>query len=549
VAGIGGAPRSRQQLLAIARLRWQSFGHSLRTTRGAVELASHVFVTLLLLLGGLVGAAMLGSGAYSFVVNDTLDWIALLLWSVFFFWQLFPIMGSVFTETVDLSNLLRFPLTYRSYFLVRLAYGVLDPSTMLGVCWLTGITLGISLARPGLLPWTAVVLFTFGLVNLALMQAFLAWVERWMAQRRTREIFGILFFLLMIGMQLLGPLAGRYGRKLGPEAKQFGERLSTVQRLLPPGAAAAAIADGAQDNLAKAGGSLGLLLLYVAATLSVMGIRVKKQYLGENLSEATGPTAVARAELIRPGWRLPWLSSPTSAVFEKELRYLGRSGPMLLTLVTPVIILAVFGLGPAHNGAFLMRSPDLTYPVGVGYALILLTNLIYNNFGADGGGVQFFLASPVRFRTVILGKNLAHLAILLGEAVILWVSVSLMFYPPTLLITATTFAALLFAAPLNFAAGNLLSLYSPKRVDFGTFGRQRAAQVTVLLSLFIQAVIIGCCVATFLVAQELHRPGLAIPTFLGLGAVALALYGLSLRHADALAAARRETLLTELCRA
>ena len=59
-----------------------------------------------------------------------------------------------------------------------------------------------------------------------------------MAQRRTREIFSILFFLMMIGLQLLGPLAGRYGARIGPEAKALGEQISPVQKCFPPGAAA-----------------------------------------------------------------------------------------------------------------------------------------------------------------------------------------------------------------------------------------------------------------------------------------------------------------------
>lgn len=548
MAGINGGIRPRVQFQAILRLRWQSFAHSLRTTRGTVELASHVFVTLLLLLGGTAGAAMLGLAAYSFVVEDKVEWVAFLLWSVFVFWQLFPIMGSVFTETVDLTGLLRFPLSYRSYFLVRLAYGAFDPSTMLGTCWLTGIAIGIALASPRLFLWAAAILVIFALVNIALMQTFLAWVERWLAQRRTREIFSIFFFLLLIGLQLLGPLAGRFSGSVGPEVKVLGSRFSPIQRVLPPGAAAAGIDGAARRNAATFVAATSLLLLYGAGALALMGIRVRKQYTGENLSEATTGPALSRAQLVTPGWKLHFLPAPVVAVLEKELRYLGRSAPMLLTLVTPVVMLAVFGLGPARNGAFLQRSPDLSYPVGVGYTLILLTNLIYNNFGADGGGVQFFFASPVRFRTVVFAKNLAHVAILLGEMLILWISVSLMFHPPSLLMTVTSFAAVLFAAPINLAAGNLLSLYSPKRVDFGTFGRQRASQVTVLLSLLIQAVVIGCCIATFVVAREIERPELAIPIFLGLAAPSIAFYVLSLRRADIVAQDRREILVAELCR-
>ena len=178
MAGLTTPLRQREQLAAIIKARLQIFVHSLRTTRGALELASRVFVSLLLLVGGLAGAIMLGLGAYSFVRQGKVGWIALLLWSVFLFWQLFPIMGSVFTETVDLSDLLRFPLTYRSYFLVRITYGAIDPSTMLGSVWLTGILFGIGTAAPRQFLSAAVVLAVFAAVNIAMMQTFLAWVER-----------------------------------------------------------------------------------------------------------------------------------------------------------------------------------------------------------------------------------------------------------------------------------------------------------------------------------------------------------------------------------
>lgn len=514
-----------------------------------LELASRIFVGSLLLGGGAAGATALGIGARMFVEQGRIEWIALLLWSVFVFWQLFPIMGSVFTETLDLSDLLRFPLAYRSYFFVRLAYGAFDPSTLLGCSCLTGIAIGIGWAEPALFPWTVVVLAAFALMNICFMQTVLAWVERWLAQRRTREIFGIAFFLLMIGLQLLGPLAGRYGPAMGSELRAVSVHLSPIQRASPPGLAALAIASLSQQRSLAAFAALGVLFAYTALALMIMGRRVRAQYRGENLSEAPATRSTAQHLRVHPGWALPGFPAKVSAVFEKELRYLGRSGPMLLTLVTPVIMLAVFGLGPSRNGAFLQRSPDLSYPVGAGYALLLLTNLIYNNFGADGGGVQLYFASPIRLRTVILGKNLAHAAILLGELAILWISVSLMFHPPTLGMTLTTFVAMLFAVPVNLAAGNLLSLYSPKRIDSGTFGRQRASQVTILLSLVVQAVVIGCSVTAFVFARYSQRPALALAIFLMLAAIALLVYAWVLRKAERLALNRREALIGELARA
>ena len=155
MAGLNRSPESRMQLAAIARVRWQLFVHSLRTTKGALELFSRIVLTLVITAGGLGGAVGLGSGAYFFVSGGQPEWLAVLLWPVFLFWQFFPVMASAFTETLDTSNLLRFPVDYRSYVVVRLVYGALDPSSALGGLWLTGIAVGIGIANPHLFPWAA----------------------------------------------------------------------------------------------------------------------------------------------------------------------------------------------------------------------------------------------------------------------------------------------------------------------------------------------------------------------------------------------------------
>jgi hypothetical protein len=62
-------------------------------------------------------------------------------------------------------------------------------------------------------------------------------------------------------------------------------------------------------------------------------------------------------------------------------------------------------------------------------------------------------------------------------------------------------------------------------------------------------VVIGSCVATFILARQLQRKELAIVIFLGLAVVAAVAYVLSLRRTDQLAKARQETLIAELSRA
>lgn len=541
--------QSRGQLAAIAQLRWHLFLHSLRTTKGALEFFSRIVIGIVIMAGGLSGAVLLGVGAWYFVSHGRPEGLALLLWPVFLFWQLFPVMATALSETIDSSHLLRFPLNYRTYVLVRLVYGALDPATVLGGLWLLGIALGIGWASPGLLfLWTALVLAVFAAVNMLLTQMVFAWVERWLAQRRTREIFAILFFLAMISLQLVGPMLSRYGDRSNTGLHKISRVANPVQAILPPGVAAAAIASAEGGRYASAFAFLAGLLLYAAAVLHVLGVRLRAQYRGENLSEVRRDAKPLRGSAgVKPGWTVPGLSGPVAAVFEKELRYLARSGPMLLTFVTPIIMLVVLGMR-SRSGGFLDNSPDLALPIGSAYALLLLTNLIYNTFGADGGGVQFFLASPASFRSVVLGKNLAHIAVLGGEVLVLAVGVSLLFRTPSLLALAMTIAGLLFAAPLNLAAGNLLSLYSPKKIEVATFGRQRASQLTILSSFLLQIVIFGLGALTIYAARLYARPWLAVILFLALAMISFATYLVVLARIDPLAQRRREILTTELCK-
>jgi ABC-2 type transport system permease protein len=550
MAGLSVVPAMTEQFAAMARLRWQLFLHSLRTTRGTMELVSRIFVGLLIAGAGIGGAIGLGAASWGLVSKGSPEWLALILWFVFVFWQFFPVMATAFTESTDSSVFLRFPLNYRAYFLVVLVFGALDIATTLGCIWLAGIFVGVAFADPRRTLWTALVLTTFALVNIVLARTIFSWIERWLAQRRTREIFGVLFFLLIIAFQFMGPLINHYGEHSQPEIMRFGRKLSPAQRLLPPGLAADAIA---HSQGLQGAGSLALLCIYAAGFLLMLNLRLRAQYRGENLSETGARIKTLSGELnIRPGWSLPGFSTRTAAIFQKELLYLSRSGPMLFTLVMPVVMITVFrfgGAGAGNNGGLLMRAPSFAFPMGAIYAVLVLTNLVYNNFGADGGGIQFFFALPVRFRQIVLAKNLAHLAVLAIELLLVWTAVFFLYRPPTLDVSMATIAALFFAIPVNFSVGNLLSIYSPKKIEYGTFGRQRASQTTILISFLVQIVVFGSATLVFLFAP--HDAGYwpAALVFLLLASVTCTGYFLLLRRFDHMAFDRQEIMISELCRA
>jgi ABC-2 type transport system permease protein len=545
--------RRSTQLTAIIWLRCRLFVNALRTARGQLELFSHVLISLAFAVGGLGGSALMGVAAFFFLSSGRPEMIALLLWAIFFFWQVFPIMSTAFTNNPDSSDLLRFPLNYSSFFLVRLAYGAFDPASALGSLWSVAILAGLGFAQPALLPWALVVLLTFIALNLLLMQMVFAWIERWLAQRRTREVMGILFVLLMLSFQLIGPLTGHFGKRARPEAQRFIQVLAPVQRILPPGLAADAIVQGIYPRWPVALSSFALLCAYVMVIAYGLHVRLWAQYRGENLNEAAAPSHGAKENLLRLGWNLPGFRAPVAAVFEKEVRYLSRSGPLLLTLIMPIFMLLVFRFGAMnsmrHAGGFLARTPEMAFPVAAAYMLLTLTNLVYNTFGGDAGGIQFFYASPVKFRDIVLAKNLTHAGILAVETIVAWTAVTFLYGRPALDITFATLAGMLFAAPMNFAAGNLLSIYSPKKLDYSKFGRQRAAQVTVLISLALQLVVVGVGVTVFWTARYLHNSWIAGLLLLGLAGISLSIYSVVLSRVNHLAQERRETLIAELCRA
>jgi len=543
----------RAQLATIAWLRWRLFVNSLRSTRGVLELVSRIMVSLAFAIGGLGGAFGMGVAAYLAISAGKPELLALLMWFVFVFWQFFPIMATAFTNNPDSSDLLRFPLSYGSYFLVRLAYGACDPATALGSLWSCGILFGVGFAKPELLPWALLVSLAFAVLNLLLMQMVFAWVERWLAQRRTREIMGILFVLLMLSFQLIGPLVQHFGKRHRADVQRYVDLLAPVQGILPPGLAADAIAQAVYSRFMTGFSSLALLCAFVLVIGYCLHVRLRAQYRGENLSEVAAASAVAKDRSLRLGWSLPGFAAPVSAVFEKEVRYLLRSGPMLLTLIMPLLVLVVFRFGAMnsarHSGAFLTHAPDMAFPAAVGYTLLMLTNLAYNNFGGDAGGIQFFYASPVSFREIVLAKNLTHAGILTAEIVVAWIAVSVLYGRPALDVSMASLAGLLFAAPINFAAGNLLSIYAPKKLDFSSFGRQRASQTTVLISLGVQIFVVGVGVAAFAIARYYGDFWIATLILLVLAAISLLAYAMILNRMDGLALQRREALVAELCRA
>ncbi len=543
-------PDTGAQLRAIALLRWQILKNSLRTMRGRMEVVSWIFIGFWFAALGLGGAFGIAVGSWWMVSHNRSDLLAALFWPIFVFWICFPLVATAFTEVFDSSNLLRYPLRYSSFFLVNLIYGSLDGGTIVGLLWLTGAAFGISIARPSLAPWTLLALAVFGASNIFLVRALFAWIERWLAQRKTREIMGIIFFLIIICFQFIGPLTRQASRKHF-QLPSYVSQAIVIQKFLPAGLIAGAIDGSVRSDWLSAAGPLLLLSAYAGAFCLLFHIRLRRQYAGESFSETAFRERI-RAEKVatQSGWALPGLSGQLAAVMEKEARYLSRSGPMLFALIMPVVVLLLFHMGggnPNRQNA-VAHNPDLAFPIGAAYSLLLLTNLIYNIFGADGPGIQFFFVAPVRMHSVVVAKNLVHGAVVALEMGLVFLATYLMYGAPAPDVVSATLVGVLFAIPLDFCVGNLLSLYSPKKYDYGAFGRQRAPGLTVLASFGVQTLTIGIGVIVVLISRHYGSLWLATAIFAILALASWALYQAVLSRIDSIAASKQESLISAIAK-
>jgi len=558
---------ARAQYAALANLRWHMFRNGLRSKLGAFELGARTLAYILYSLLGLGLGATAGLFGYLLASGEKWLYLPILFWAVFFLWQMIPVMMASFQEQFDLGILLRFPVRFGSYFMLFLVFGLADSATILGGLCSIGIWVGVTIARPDLSAWTALGLAVFAAFNILLTRAVFAWIERWLAQRKTREILGAVFMVGILSLQLLNPALhqkSRLPRNATPEqvlaqaqeyrlAKaefkaRYGPWLKTadaVQRWLPPGLAAGALEQAARQQAASALESLALLGLYLLAAGGVLAGRLRSEYRGENLGTAPSRKKAARREA---GWLLDG-SGPIAAVMEKELRTLLRSLPLLYAVGTPLLLAIVFSAAFLKRGGSGEHVFPMAVPIAMVYSLLGFTQLIYNNLGTEGAGIQVYFLSPTPIRTVLLAKNLFLSVLFLLVASLAGVLSSLRLGVPSGALIVATAAWLLFALPVNLAAGNVFSLIMPYRINPGRIARRRGSQANALLSLLVQLGVTGVGAGVLSLCWFFDELWVAVPIFLALAAGAVSVWLRVLRNADAMANQRRDTLIAALMKA
>lgn len=544
------SPLARSQYAALAWVQTRMFVNALRTRRGNLELGARILVGIVFAAIAIGPSVGMGFGAWAAAANNRPFGIAVLLWVILAAWQFFAALAPALAgQNPELTHLLRYPIGLGSWILLYLIYGLAAPSTLIGLLWTTAIGIGIAVARPDQWFWTALTLALFAFFNLLLSRMILAWIERWMSQRRTREILTAVFLFLALAAQVFNPVYRQNPNKRAfsnvqrQTVSRVANRIMQAQRTLPPGLVVASL----QQKLKGAGlgavEDIALLGLYALGAGGLLALRLRSESRGENLSEAPRRRAAAARRPRRPTLDF---SGPIAAVIEKDLRYLLRSGPMLYNLAAPLVMVFVFG-GALRGGQYISRIRlEYALPIGLVWAFLGLARLICNNLGMEGDGIQFYFLSPTPIRTVILGKNFLHLALFLFEALLISAVVVYRVGLPTPNVVAITVAWLLFALPANFAVGNLLSITMPYRINMARMRREPGAVGNSLTSFATQLGILGFGTLVIGLCAFIGYPWLPVPIFLAMAAIALLIYLRILSGIDRMVVTRMDSLTLEV---
>lgn len=562
MAGLISPAISRQQLSTVAWLRWRLLMSAFRRKGVAGEIIARIFLFPVLACFAIGPAVGAGFAGYYAVSQNLLTWLSVPLWLLFFLWQFVGISTSAAGPAFDLTTLTRFPIRFRDYLIVRLSCGLLDPQTLVGGLALIGMTAGIGIADAALLPWAAFVLFLYGVCNVLFSRMLYSWLEKWLAQRRTREFVGALILVASLSIQMINPLIRRFGGEehrsaAGPAVTRFAHASLLAGNFLPPGLAGSAIASMQHGQAAAACGFALAVFGFSGVFLYILRLRLHAQYLGENLSEAPAAPRPSLARRQFParaeagGTRRGILPAVISASLMKEVRHLMRSGPILYSLVTPIFMIAVFG-SQAYGKMNIAGVGSPVFLYGCAYLQLFLVAFLYNSFGNDGTGVQLYFFTPIRIRDIVLAKNLLIFGIVVAEITLMYLAISLISVHPSFGLTALALCWVIFTFLVSMTFGNLRSVYSPRKMPESGMRSMRLSGLNSLISFGVLAVPFLLGAGTLLLCHRYDgSPAIYLIVTSGFAAlIALAAIGYVsvLKQLDAIAADHRLEIAAELCK-
>ena len=219
---------------------------------------------------------------------------------------------------------------------------------------------------------------------------------------------------------------------------------------------------------------------------------------------------------------------------------------MATALLFPPMLVLLFSMqfGGAHPTTVKHAvSPSLFFPGMMAYLTLMLMAPSYNNFAYEGRGMQTYFMLPVRFRDILMAKNVVTVAVLAGEIAVCIALLKWRVGLPPLPVFLATIGALIFAVVGQLTIANWSSLTFPKKMEFGKMQGNRQSGMAVLIAFGAQRVFGTTCALVLFAGRAGGNPWLPLEIFLCLAAAALAGYFAALEPLTRLAEKKKESLL------
>jgi ABC-2 type transport system permease protein len=372
---------------------------------------------------------------------------------VMLYWQLTPVISAGFGVSLDLRKLLVYPIPRNTLFGIEVLLRVTTCTEMLIV--LAGAAIGL-LRNPAFgfkaAPFIVAGTLAFTSMNLLLSAGIRQALERLFATTRMREamvVVGVaaailprLFFLFRVRQSVLLQAA--------------------PVNILWPWAAAARLMLHMQWVPA-----LLLVALYAGAAALFGRWQFERSIRFDGTAHAKVKPNV-RGGFTDAMFRLPGrlFQDPVAALVEKELRTLARIPRFRMVYVMSCVfglVLYIPFLRNSNRHSFVI---DNAVPMMALYGLMMLGPISYwNSFGFDRSAVTGYFSWPIRFRDVLIAKNLS-VAMLQLPQIIVVASIALAArMPVTPAELAETIVVVPVASLFWFTVGNIWSVRMPRPMD------------------------------------------------------------------------------------
>jgi hypothetical protein len=498
-------------------LRWR-LNRNHRTRLSKVNVAFDVVLTILAVVfacGSLVGFFLLArntlAGATPGAVMGAWDVVVV-------GYLIFAVIGLTIelqrSEVLSVERFLHLPVSPAGVFLINYLGSSLRLGLVIFLPAMIGLSMGLlvthGVAMAALLP----LVLCFFVMMTAVIHQFRGWLASMMLNRRRRQTILVIVTSVFLAATVLPTLFTNNGERRdvaersqpraaerrdapgeGPQIDdQLMARVTLINAVAPPGwlpYGASRIVAG--DWLSVFGAMLGMGL--IGALSLVRSYRTtlrlyKGDFTTKRVASRADPRPIAIHGAARPTlteWRLPLISEHASAIAMTCFRSLLRSPEAKLMILSPVILVIVFGSTLARSTAEVSEHGRALGATGVAIVILLLTMMYFNGnqFAYDRDAFRSFMLSSASRRDVLLGKNLSFFPLALAF-MLLGVFTYHWFFPLRVDHLVAVVIQNISVYFLYCLAGNLSSVYAPVAIR-PTSGMPLPGQgaKTVLLTLMV----------------------------------------------------------------